>query len=65
MNIDYTVLGQARITMLTYIKEILTTFEKEDPKWKGIKSSTAPNNIFVVNEDCKKQDQEKSWSSTI
>ena len=47
------------ITMFSYIEDILTAFENVDPKRKGTKSSDAPNNIFAVNEDCKKLDQEK------
>ena len=45
--------------MLSYIEEIITAFDKADQKGKGTKSSAAPNNLFVVNEDCKKIDQEK------
>ena len=59
MTLDYTVRAQVIITMFSYIEYILTAFNKADPKGKGTKSSTAPNNIFVVNKDCKKLDQEK------
>ena len=45
--------------MFSYIKDILTAFEKADLKGKGAKSSAAPNTIFVVKEDCKKLDQGK------
>ena len=45
--------------MFSYIEDILTAFDKEYPKGNGTKSSTTPNNIFVVNKDCKKLDQEK------
>ena len=47
------------ITMFSYIENILTAFDKADPKGKGAKSIAAPNNIFVVKEDCKKLDQVK------
>ena len=59
MTLDYTVCGQVRITILSYIEEILTIFRNVDPKCKGNKSSSTPKNIFVVNEDCKKPDQGK------
>ena len=45
--------------MISYIEDIINTFNKLDPKGKVPKSSAAPNNIFVVNEDCKKLYQEK------
>ena len=59
MTLDYTVCGQVRITMLSYIEGIISAFEKSYSKGRVTKSSTAPNNLFVVNEDCKKLDQEK------
>ena len=62
MPLYYTVFDQVRITVLSYIEDILSSFDKAEPKNKGNNSSAAPNNIFVVNEDCKKLDQEKSWS---
>ena len=47
------------ITIFRYIDEVFNAFYKVGPKGKGVKSSTAPNNLFVVNKDCKKLDQEK------
>ena len=63
MNIYYTVCDQVSITMFSYIEDILTAFNKADTKDKGMKSSAAPNNIFVVNKDCKKLYQENYLSS--
>ena len=40
--------------MLDYIEEVVKTFDKMDQKKTGTKTSTAPSNIFVVNEDCTK-----------
>ena len=51
MTLDYTVRGQVRITMLSYIEDILTAFDKAYPKWEVKKSSATPNNLLVVNED--------------
>ena len=57
MNLYYTVRGQLSITMLSYIEEIINAFDKAYSKGECTKSSVTPNNIFVVNEDCKKMDQ--------
>ena len=43
--------------MMSYIEEIITVFNKENPKGQATKSILAPNNIFMVNKDCKKLDQ--------
>ena len=59
MTIDYTGSGEVRIIVFSYIGEILTAFEKADPKGRGTKSSAAPNNFPVVSKDCKKLDKEK------
>ena len=59
MTLDYTVHGKVSITMLSYIADIITALDKADPKEKATKSIAAPNNIFVVNEYCKKMDHEK------
>ena len=59
MTLYYTVRGQARITMFSYIEEIITAFYKANSKGEVTKSSNAPNNIFVVNKDCKKLYQGK------
>ena len=50
MNLDYTVRGVLRITMMSYIVEIINAFDKAYPKGKVMKSSAAPNNSVVVNE---------------
>jgi hypothetical protein len=54
MTIDYTTPGQAKISMLGYVAEILTAFDKADPKGTGTKSSAAPANLFKVDDDCEK-----------
>ena len=46
--------------MLNYIEEIMTAFAKADPKVTGTKSSAAPENLFVVNEECEKLSTNKS-----
>jgi hypothetical protein len=63
MTLDYTVRGQVKITMFDYVDEILTDFDKAEPKGGGTKTSAAPDSIFKVNESCAKL-VAKLWSST-
>jgi hypothetical protein len=60
MTLDYTVRGQVKISMLDYVDEILTAFDKAEPKGAGIKTSAAPENLFVVDEDCEKLQPDKA-----
>jgi hypothetical protein len=54
MTLDYTVRGQVKITMFDYIDEILTAFDKEEPKGRGTNTSAAPDSLFKVDESCAK-----------
>ena len=60
MKLDFTTKGQVQVSMLDYIQEILDTYDKVEPKDGGTKTTAAPKNLFVVNEDCKKLSQEKT-----
>ena len=60
MTLDYSVSGQVKITVIEYLMEILSAFEKVDPKATGTKTSAAPDNLFVVNEETKKLSTEKA-----
>jgi hypothetical protein len=60
MTLDYTVRGQAKITIFDYVTEILTAFDKAEPKGAGTKSSAGPDSLFTVNEDCDKLSFEKA-----
>jgi hypothetical protein len=60
MNLDYTVCGQVKITMFDYVEEILTDFDKAEPKGGGKKSSAAPKSLFKVIEICEKLEQDKA-----
>jgi hypothetical protein len=51
MTLDYTVRGQVNITMFDYVDEILTAFDKAEPKGGGIKTSAAPYSLFKVDEN--------------
>ena len=54
MKLDFRRKGQVAITMFEFLREIVIAFEKVDPNAKGTKSSAAPSNLFVVDEDCEK-----------
>ena len=53
-TLDYTAVGQVKITMLDYTNELLDNFDKAYPTGDGTKSSATPDIIFKVDEDCKK-----------
>jgi hypothetical protein len=59
MTLDYTVRGQVKITMSDYVDQILTSFNKAEPKGSGTKTSTAPDSLFKVDESCEKLKQNK------
>jgi hypothetical protein len=59
MTLDYTVCGQVKITMFDYVDEILTAFDKAEPKSGGTKTSVAPYSLFKVDENCEKLKQDK------
>jgi hypothetical protein len=48
ITLDYTVCGQVKITMFDYVDEMLTAFDKVEPKGGGTKTSTAPDSLFKV-----------------
>ena len=60
MDLHYSVRGKVKITMFDYVKEILTAFDKAEPKGADTKSSAAPANLFIVNEDCEKVSADKT-----
>ena len=71
MDLDYTTRGQCKITMFGYVDEILAAWKKADQSPDGdgfkivdskrkTKSSAAPENLFVVDDDCKKLDPVKA-----
>jgi hypothetical protein len=60
MTLDYTVRDQVKITMFDYVNEILTAFDKAEPKGGGTKTSAAPDSIFKVDENCEKLKQDKA-----
>jgi hypothetical protein len=46
--------------MFNYVEEILTAFDKADPKGGSTKTSAASKNLFRVDEDCVKLQPDKA-----
>ena len=49
MILEYTTVGQVKITILEYIDEIIDAFDKAYPTGGGTKSSSASSIILKVN----------------
>jgi len=47
MNLDYSVVGEVKITMVPYVKELVTSFKVHDPSDK-IAITPASENLFTV-----------------
>jgi hypothetical protein len=60
MTLDYTIRGQVKIMMIDYVEEILTAFDKADPKGGGTKTSAAPETLFKIDKDCEKLQPSKA-----
>ncbi len=71
MDLDYSTRGQCKVTMIGYVDEILAAWKKvdqspDDDGYRTVasksktKSSAAPENLFVVDKDCKKLDPAKA-----
>jgi hypothetical protein len=60
MTLDYTVRGQVKITMFDYVDDILTDFDKTEPKGGGTETIVAPDSLFKVDESCAKLAQNKA-----
>jgi hypothetical protein len=59
MTLDYTVRGQVKITMFDCVDEIITAFDKAEPKGGGTQICAAPDSLFKVDESCVKLSQNK------
>ena len=60
MTLVYTVRGQVQITMINFLGKVLIAFDKAEPKGGGTKTSTAPENLFKVDEYFEKLPQNKT-----
>jgi hypothetical protein len=56
MTLDYTVRG----TMFDNVDDILTSFDKAEPKVGGTNSSAAPKSLFKVDESYEKLKQDRA-----
>ena len=65
MTLDYSVKGQVKITIMDYINKMLELLDKAEKKDSGTKSSAAPLNLFVVDEECEELRKENLKHSTI
>ena len=54
MKLDYQTPRQVVVSMFDYVNEILTAFDKADPNARGMKTSAVPNDLFKIDESCKK-----------
>ena len=59
MQLDFSVVGQVKITMLDYIQEMLEDFHKFDPN-KTISCTPEAGHIFKVRDDQPKLDEQKA-----
>ena len=46
--------------MFDYVDDLLRDYKKAAPDEHGTKSSAAPRNLFVVDDDCEKVDKKKA-----
>ena len=60
MRIDFSVPRRVQITMFDNVDDIIKAFEKAYPKLKGTKSTAAPSNLFIVNDDCEKLPEDRA-----
>ena len=51
MALDYTEGGTVKVRMINYINEIISSVDKADPRGQGIKTSSAPEDLYTVDED--------------
>ena len=64
MHLYYSVKGQAKITMMDHIKEIMEYFDNYEQKDTGTKSSATTLDMFAFDEDCDKIKKENMKHST-
>jgi hypothetical protein len=60
MKLDFTTACQVAVTMFDHLDDTLTVFENIEPNGAGTKSSAAPVDLFTVNENCEKLEDDKA-----
>ena len=60
MTLDFTTAGQVKVSMFDFVDDLLRDYKKAAPEEHGTKTSAAPRNLFVVDDDCEKLDKKKA-----
>ena len=60
MTLDFTTPGQVKVSMFDFVDDLLRDYKKAAPEEHGTKTSAAPRNLFVVDDDCEKLDKKKA-----
>jgi hypothetical protein len=60
MTLDFTTAGQVKVSMFNFVDDLLRDYKKAAPEEHGTKTSAAPRNLFVVDDDCEKLDKKKA-----
>ena len=60
MTLDYNEGGTVKVIMIDYINEIIASFDKEDPRSRGVNTSATTEYLYKVDEYCKNLSTDKS-----
>ena len=60
MTLAYTEDGTIKFSMIDYIDEIISAFDKAEPRGNGIRTSNTPEDLYKVDEDCENIIPEKA-----
>ena len=52
MTLDYTEGITVKVNIIYYIDEIISAFDKAEPRGRGINTSDAPEDLYKVDEEC-------------
>jgi hypothetical protein len=63
MTLDFMTAGQVKVSMFDFVDDLLRDYKKAAPEERGTKTSVAPSDLFVVDEDCEKLDVK--WSKQL
>ena len=60
MTLDYTEGITVKVRMIDYIDEIISAFDMEEPRGRGINTSNAPEELYKVDEECENLSTDKA-----
>ena len=60
MTLDFMTARQVKVSMFDYVDDLLRDHKKAAPEEHGTKSSAAPRNLFVMDDNCEKLDKKKA-----